>query len=513
LLGALSLATDLAHQAPPETGLNHALLSVRFARHLGLQGQELSDVYYLALVAHLGCTSYAEEQGEIAAGDDGGMRRTYSEADMANRPELFRLAITEMTSGMNPLDRARTIARFMGAGKGFLLAGNTAICEVSARLGERLGVGPNVTRALNEGLARWDGRLFPQPPGDAVSLISRITHLTRVAQAHTPGRGPAGAADVVRKRRGGEFDPMLADAFLETYPDLFAGITEGSVWDQTMEAEPEPQRLVPQSHLEDLTFAIADFTDIKSPFTLGHSRRVGALAALAGGCLALKAGEVALIRLAGHVHDLGTVSVAQRVWIKNGPLNRPELDAVRLHAYHTERILSASRSLQPIGALAGQHHERMDGSGYHRGAAGPAQSQSARLLAASEMYQSLLETRSWRPAFNSSDSARIVTDEVGSGRLDRAAVRAVMEAAGQPAGPRRVPWPAGLTDREVDVLRLLAAGHGNRSIARTLNVSEATVRTHALNIYGKTTVHSRAGIGLFAIEHDLISLAKDQPNG
>jgi DNA-binding NarL/FixJ family response regulator len=129
------------------------------------------------------------------------------------------------------------------------------------------------------------------------------------------------------------------------------------------------------------------------------------------------------------------------------------------------------------------------------------------------MYQSLLETRSWRPAFNSSDSARIVTDEVGSGRLDRAAVRAVMEAAGQPAGPRRVPWPAGLTDREVDVLRLLAAGHGNRSIARTLNVSEATVRTHALNIYGKTTVHSRAGIGLFAIEHDLISLAKDQPNG
>ena len=88
-----------------------------------------------------------------------------------------------------------------------------------------------------------------------------------------------------------------------------------------------------------------------------------------------------------------------------------------------------------------------------------------------------------------------------------------MEAAGQPAGPRRLGWPAGLTDREVEVLRLLAAGHSNRSIASALRVSEATVRTHALNIYGKTGVHSRAGVGLFAIEHDLISLAKDQPNG
>ena len=88
-----------------------------------------------------------------------------------------------------------------------------------------------------------------------------------------------------------------------------------------------------------------------------------------------------------------------------------------------------------------------------------------------------------------------------------------MEAAGQPAGPMRVSWPAGLTDREIEVLRLLAAGHSNRSIASALSVSEATVRTHALNIYGKTGVHSRAGVGLFAIEHDLISLAKDQPNG
>lgn len=513
LLGALSLATDLAYQATPETALKNALLSVRFGRLLGLQEQVLSDVYYLALVSHLGCTSYAQEQGELAAGDDLSVRRTYVDADLANRPEMIRLALTEMTRGMSAVDRTRSVAGLIAAGRGFLATGNTAICEVSARLGERLGVGPNVSRALNEVLARWDGKLFPVPPGEGISLISRLTHLTRVAQTHFAGRGPAAAADVVRKRRGAEFDPRLADAFLEAYPELLGGITEASVWDQAMEAEPAPQRLVPQSHLDDVAVAVADFTDIKSPFTLGHSRQVGALAGRAGECMGLKTSETSLLRLAGHVHDLGAVSVPQRVWIKEGPLNRPELEAIRLHAYHTERILSAARSLQPMGRLAGTHHERVDGSGYHRGATGAALPPAARILAAAEMYQSLIEKRSWRRAFAPRDAARIVSDEVGSGRLDRTAVKAVLEAAGQPAGPRRVAWPAGLSDREVEVLRLLAEGHSNRSIAATLNLSEATVRTHALNIYGKTGVHSRAGIGLFAVEHDLISVAKDQPNG
>jgi ATP/maltotriose-dependent transcriptional regulator MalT len=166
-----------------------------------------------------------------------------------------------------------------------------------------------------------------------------------------------------------------------------------------------------------------------------------------------------------------------------------------------------------MGALAGLHHERIDGSGYHRGAAGVAEPQAARLLAVVEVYQSMLEDRSWRPAHDPGAIAKVLADQVSNGALDRGAVRAMLEAAGQPAGRRQVGWPAGLTDREVEVLRLLAAGRSNRMIAGALHVSEATVRTHALNIYGKTGVHSRAGIGLFAIEHDLVTVGKDQPNG
>src|SRR5260370_40481048 len=206
------------------------------------------------------------------------MRRALSDADYTDGGEMLRLAANELASQSAPYDRARAFGRFLGAGTRFLLAGNTAVCEASARLGERLGVGPNVSRALNEMFARWDGRLFPHPVGDGVSLISRLTHLIRVAQLHSRAQGSSGAAEVVRKRRGGEFDPSLADAFLECCGDLFAGLTEDSVWDQAMEVEPPPLRLLPQSRLEEVTLALAEFPDIKSPFTLGHSRRVADLA-------------------------------------------------------------------------------------------------------------------------------------------------------------------------------------------------------------------------------------------
>jgi HD-GYP domain-containing protein (c-di-GMP phosphodiesterase class II) len=505
LLAALSLATDLAHQVPAESALKDALLSVAFARHLGLEGSDLSDVYYLALLRHLGCTGAAEEQARVSSGDDGSLRHAFSEPDYTDRRQILSLAVTELANTLPAVDRVRAVAAFMSAGRDFMLAANNAVCEASGRLAERLGVGPNVSKALLEVFARWDGKIFPLPPGEGVSLIARITHLVHVAQIHAIAGGPAAAARVVRKRRGGEFDPRLADAFVAVCPELFSGLAEGSVWEQALEDEPKPHRLVPQTHLDEVTLTMADFADIKSPFTLGHSRRVSRLAEAAGASLGLIAADLDSLRQSGYVHDLGNVSVTQRVWMKDGPLNRPEHEAVRLHAYHTERILSASRSLRPLGALAGVHHERLDGSGYHRGLPAASLPLTARILAAAEVYQALGEERSWRPAFPAADAAGMLVEHASQGTLDRRAVDAILEVVGErPAGRRRA-WPADLTEREVEVLRLVAAGRSNREIARSLHLSEGTVHTHTINIYAKTNVHSRAGIALFAVEHDLIA--------
>jgi DNA-binding NarL/FixJ family response regulator len=151
----------------------------------------------------------------------------------------------------------------------------------------------------------------------------------------------------------------------------------------------------------------------------------------------------------------------------------------------------------------------MDGSGYHRSLRAAAIPFPPRLLVVAEAYQSMTEDRSWRPALNREDAAAELRREVAAGKLDRRAVDAVLEAAGHPSSANRAArsWPAGLTDREVDVLRLLARGDTNKQVARRLHVSEATVHTHVINLYGKMAVSTRAGATLFALEHDLIQLS------
>src|SRR6185312_1261805 len=217
----------------------------------------------------------------------------------------------------------------------------------------------------------------------------------------------------------------------------------------------------------------------------------------------------AVIRRAAQIHDLGNVSIPNQIWIKRGPLNPAEWSRVRLHPYHSQRIMSLSRPLQPSGDAAGVHHERLDGSGYHRGLPAAALSFAPRILVAAEIFQSMTEARAWRPARSRADASAELRRQATAGTLDRRAVDSVLTAAGERPDTRRAArmWPAGLTDREVEVLRLLARGHTNKEIAQRLHIAQATVHTHVINVYGKAAVSTRGGATLFALEHDLIQVS------
>jgi len=509
LLAAVSLATDLADDAPLESALGDALTSLQLACLAGWTGDDLPDVYYLAFLYHLGCTAAADSQARVAAGDDVSSRRWFSEADYADRGQLLRLAATRVARDWGPVARAQAVAGLLTAPSGFVADAFAAICEVGARLGERLGVGPRVTEALQHAYARWDGRVFfLLPSGEGISALARLVHLVHVAQVHQRLGGRGAADDVVRSRRASEFDPELCDLWLAHSAELLRPPGGESLWEAVLDAEPAPYRLVPRSHVDAVTAAFADFVDLKVSHTVGHSARVAELADAAAAALGVAAEERADLRRAAQVHDLGCVSVPNRIWTKRGPLNRAEWERVRLHAYHSERVLTVAGPLRRAGELAGLHHERLDGSGYHRRLPAPAIPLPARVLAAAEAYQSMVEERPWRPAHSAAEAARELGREVRARRLDRAATEAVLEMAGAPRAGRRQAsgWPAGLTDREVDVLRRLARGRSNREVARELHVSEGTVHTHVINIYGKIEVNTRAGATLYALEHDLIQL-------
>ena len=271
-----------------------------------------------------------------------------------------------------------------------------------------------------------------------------------------------------------------------------------------LEAEPDPVVSVPDDQLAEVAATFADLADLKSPSTHGHSGGVAALARGAGERLRLPPASVADLEVAGLLHDVGRVAVSDVVWEKPGGLNGHEWEQVRLHAYHSERILAGSDRLASLAPMVGMHHERLDGGGYHRGCRGAELSMPARTLAAADAYQAMTQPRPHRPALAPDQAEQRLLADARMGVLDGDAVGAVLAAAGHAAVARRQTLPAGLSTREVEVLGLVAEGCSNAQIAQRLVISRRTAEHHVQHIYTKIGVSSRAAAALFAMEHHLL---------
>jgi HD-GYP domain-containing protein (c-di-GMP phosphodiesterase class II) len=231
---------------------------------------------------------------------------------------------------------------------------------------------------------------------------------------------------------------------------------------------------------------------------------VAELAAAAAGALGCSRAEASAVRAAGFLHDLGRVAVPNGVWDRPGALSDGERERVRLHPYYTERVLERSPALAPLALLAGSHHERLDGSGYHRGSTAAQLGAGARLLAAADAYDAMTHDRPHRRALPPAAARAELGAMVAAGALEKRTVDAVLEAAGAAPLRTRQRHPAGLTDRELEVLRLIAQGRTNKQIAEALVVTEKTAGHHVEHIYAKAGVSTRVGAALFAMHHDLI---------
>jgi HD-GYP domain-containing protein (c-di-GMP phosphodiesterase class II) len=217
--------------------------------------------------------------------------------------------------------------------------------------------------------------------------------------------------------------------------------------------------------------------------------------------LSFDSADTMIVHRAALVHDLGRAAVPVRIWSTRRSLTLDDWERIRLHAYHTERILAQSPFLSKLVSSAGFHHERGDGTGYHRGVGYSALQPTARVLAASDAYHAMTEPRPHRPALSRGTAADVLVEEARTGRLDPESVAAVLEGAGHRNAS--VPQPAGLTEREMQVVRHLARGLQTKQIARALEISHKTVDFHIQSAYRKMGVSTRAGATLFAMQHGL----------
>ena len=504
-LAALSLVTDLGMGYPPESAIRASLLACLLAEHVGVADDERRNVYYATILRFVGCVSTAHETAQALGGDDRELLRRMSLVDPLRNaqagPVLFGLAGRDR--GLS--GRLRGIGAVMTKGKAFGAMIGRSHCEVASRLAERFGLDPAVSSALYQIAERWDGRGVPaQLKGDQIELPTRFAVLAHTAIEASIEGGVDGAVAVVNGLAGAMLDPSLADAFAGQAAALLDAVSGSDCWERLLAAEPPPHVVVPARRLDEVAAGFADAVDLKSPWLHSHSSGVADLASRAAKMAGCAEDQVGAVSRAGLLHDIGRVAVPSGAWDRAGSLSVGEWEQVRLHPYHSERVLSRSPLLAPLARLAGSHHERLDGSGYHRGAEGRGLDRPARILAAADAFHARTEGRPHRPALSVDDAATALAAEADARRLDRDAVAAVCEAAGQPPPRRRSSHPADLTEREVQVLRLLSQGLTKKDMASELHLSASTVHTHVTHIYEKIGRSTRAGAALFAMENDLL---------
>lgn len=502
LLGALSLVTDLAQGNPPEHAASVTLLSLELARRLGVEGDALSDVYYTALLKHVGCTAQSHEEGGWLGGEDIVAHNVGARTDF-RRPQDALSWIGEVARELPPRDRARVRASAMLRGRTRGRIVMTANCDVAANMARRLGLREGVRQSLFHHGERWDGRGLRRVRGDEIPVPMRIAQVADQALMALRLGGEEAARRHIEARRGAVVDPEIADLFLAARAELVAASSPADPVAAVAAAEPEPPVTLPASDIDIVARAFADAVDLKTPVLHGHSSGVAVLAERAAEAMGLGADRVTAIRRAALLHDIGRVGLPVGTWEQPEPLTESQRERVRLHAYHAERILARSHHLAPLAAIVGMHHERQDGSGYHRQAKGGDVPAEARILAAADVYDAMTHDRPHRPAVPVEVAAKELGREAKAGRLDPEAVRCVLVASGRSRARRRS-YPAGLSDREVEVLRLLAGGRSTKEIARLLVISSRTAEHHIEHIYVKAAVSSRAGAALFAMEHDLL---------
>jgi HD-GYP domain-containing protein (c-di-GMP phosphodiesterase class II) len=377
-------------------------------------------------------------------------------------------------------------------------------CRVAGQLAMRLGLGEPVRAALQDVFERWDGKGQPRSlKGDRIALPARIVELADITEAFRRLGGLDTALEVARRRRGGQFDPQLVDLLTREAMVVFAGLDEETTWARVIASEPALGPSLSQPRIDVALEAIADFADLKSPYMTGHSRGVAELASKASSSLGLGDAEVAELRRAALMHDMGRLGVPNTIWDKPAQMSEAEMERVRLHPYLMQRMFSRLSGLAEAAQLAGRTSERLDGSGYPRGLTGAGLTPAARALQAADVYQALTEPRAYRPALDEAAAARELRSEVAAGRLDAHAVEAVLGAAGHRVRRRRE-GPDGLTPREVEVLVLLAHGGSNKEIATRLVVSPKTIGTHIEHIYSKIGCSTRVGASLYAMQHGLL---------
>jgi putative nucleotidyltransferase with HDIG domain len=417
LISALSLALDLTEGQPMGHAVKSCLLGMRIAEILGLPVEQRSNLYYAMLLKDAGCSSNAARMYEIFGGDERAAKKEVKTTDWSRVTfDGLEYLMRNVMPGKSRLDRVIAIAHIAMNRKDQSTELFQLRCERGGQIAKKIGLGAIAAEAVFNLDEHWDGNGFPHGlKGAEIPLLSRIMNLCQTLEVFSALSGPQDAFQVIQERSGTWFDPEMVKASLELERDsaLWELLESDEVRATVIKMEPlDTFQFADDARIDSVCEAFADVIDVKSPFTHEHSRGVTAVAVAIARELGIEEKEIVSIRRGALLHDIGKLSVPNKILDKNGKLTAQEWETIRLHPYYTQRILEKISGFKHLAFIASTHHEKLDGSGYYRNLRATQLPMSSRAITMADIYDALSAKRPYRDALPTEQVFEIISKDV-----------------------------------------------------------------------------------------------------
>ncbi len=434
LLGALSHALDLTEGQPAGHCVRCCFIGTSVGRELGLSDHQISDLYYTLLLKDLGCSSNAARLCSLYFSDDLALKRDFKLVDNDSIGEVLRFVLGHTGLNATLAERFRALAVIARNGGKIQREVIETRCHRGADIARQMRFSEDVAAGIQNLDEHWNGRGHPVGlQGDAIPLFSRIALLAQVVDVFHTTRGDV--MGEVRRRTGTWFDPAVVSAFerVAAQPDFWRQLAADDLPTAIFALEPAQEiRTADEDQLDAIAGGFAQVVDSKSPYTSGHSERVSVFADLIANEFGWPTARRRRLRRAALLHDIGKLGVSNAILDKPARLNADEWEAIKRHPAFSEAILSRIAAFADIAAIAGAHHERLDGLGYPNGLAGDQIVIETRILTVADVFDALTAARPYRAAMSATVALAIMRDAVGT-QFDAKCVEA-MAAAVKKAG-------------------------------------------------------------------------------
>lgn len=417
VIAAFSYALDLTEGQPAGHCIRACWIGMQVGTEIGLSHRELGDLYYTLLLKDLGCSSNAARICELYEADDRAFKQGYKTVGTGLAATLH--FVFRKTAQGRPLrQRAAAIGNILRNGDAIAQEMIVSRCTRGADIARTLRFSDAVCDGVYHLDEHWGGSGRPgRLRGEAIPLYARIALLAQVVDVFHTHAGAQAALDEAQRRSKLWFDPALVKALeaVSARPLFWAALASPTLETRVVRLAPEEADLpLDDDYLDAIADAFGQVIDAKSPFTAGHSQRVGALSEQMANAFGMNAERARWLRRAAVLHDVGKLGVSSAILEKPAGLDEREWVEMRNHAGHTHAILARIGALADLADVAASHHERLDGTGYPLAISASAISRDTRIITACDFYDALVSERPYRAALPVDQAIAIMKEAVGT---------------------------------------------------------------------------------------------------